>query len=113
MRRGIIGRVKTVSVATNLTACLRLPFAFPEDPDSFSPQGVYMFGPDLLVAPVLEPDATTREVYLPRGTDWVHVWTGDRHPGGAVVTVAAPPGQPPVFSLADRWRDHQNTFDGH
>ena len=89
-----------------------LPFVFPEDPDSFSPQGVYMFGPDLLVAPVLEPDATTREVYLPRGTDWVHVWTGDRHPGGAVVTVAAPPGQPPVFSLADRWRNHQNTFDG-
>ena len=32
----------------------------------------YLFGPDLLVAPVLAPGATARQVYLPRGTwyDW-------------------------------------------
>ena len=59
----------------------------------------YLLGPELLVAPVVQPGAMERRVWLPKG-DWVHLWTGERFSGGEV-TVPAPMGQPPVFYLAD------------
>jgi alpha-glucosidase len=58
----------------------------------------YLFGDDMLVAPVVEPGADTREVWMPQG-DWVHLWTGKAYAGG-FVTVPAPIGQPPVFYRA-------------
>ena len=38
--------------------------------------------------------------YLPAGTNWVHLWSGQTFTGGGDVTVAAPFGQPPVFYRA-------------
>ena len=56
-----------------------------------------------LVAPVTTEGATTRDVYLPPGSTWFDVWTGESHDGGQTVTVDAPLGSPPVFSRdADR-----------
>lgn len=62
----------------------------------------FLVGSELLVAPVLDPDTTQIEVYLPEGT-WVHLWTGDHFASddGQTVTVAAPMGQPAVFYRAD------------
>ena len=40
----------------------------PDDPKTFAVQHTYYFGGDLLVAPVIEPNATKRRVYLPEGT---------------------------------------------
>ena len=37
----------------------------------------FMFGPDILVAPVHEPGVTYRNVYLPRAASWYDFWTGD------------------------------------
>ncbi|HTP85346.1 MAG TPA: TIM-barrel domain-containing protein [Bryobacteraceae bacterium] len=37
-----------------------------------------------------EPRKTTRDVYLPAGTQWFDFWTGEAHPGGATLTVDAP-----------------------
>lgn len=59
----------------------------------------YFYGPSFLVAPVLSPDATRREVVLPPG-DWVHVWSGDTYPGDRTVEVPAPLGRTPVFHRA-------------
>ena len=59
----------------------------------------YLLGPSLLVAPVVEPGAQTRRVWLPEG-EWVHLWTGKSY-GGGEHTVPAPIGQPPVFRRAD------------
>ena len=39
----------------------------------------FLFGPDLLAAPVLEPGATERALYLPRGR-WVDLWRSARLP---------------------------------
>ena len=74
---------------------------FPGDPATFALQECYLYGRDLPVAPVIREGATTWPVYLPRGIDWVHLWSGTRFTGGQVVTVAAPIGQPPVFRRGD------------
>lgn len=41
----------------------------------------FLWGRDILVAPVVQPGATSRKVYLPRGT-WFDFWTNERLQGG-------------------------------
>jgi alpha-glucosidase (family GH31 glycosyl hydrolase) len=41
----------------------------------------FLWGRDILVAPVVQPGATTRRVYLPRGP-WIDFWTNERLAGG-------------------------------
>ena len=69
----------------------------PEDSEAWEPDDEYMFGPDLLVAPVLEAGASERRVYLPAGHRWVNAWTGEILEGGRTVTVPAPLDIIPVF----------------
>ena len=88
-----------------------LPFAFPHDIAMRLDQGAYMFGPDLLVAPVLEPSAEKRKVKLPEGLDWVHVWTSATHTGGENASVCSPIGKPAVFCVSDRWNAHRGAFE--
>jgi alpha-glucosidase len=56
----------------------------------------FLLGENLLVAPVLAPGVTRREVWLPAGR-WYDWYTGDPHVGGQTVSVAAPLGTTPVF----------------
>jgi alpha-glucosidase (family GH31 glycosyl hydrolase) len=63
-----------------------LVLAYPDDATAADREDEFLFGPDLLVAPVLVPGATTREVYLPAG-GWVDFWravTFDSADGGFV-----------------------------
>ncbi|XP_043199030.1 sulfoquinovosidase-like [Amphibalanus amphitrite] len=60
----------------------------------------YLYGRDLLVAPVYEEGAQSRRLRLPEDS-WVHLWTGEQWQGPQEVTVDAPLGQPPVFYRAD------------
>ena len=55
----------------------------------------YLFGRDLLVAPVYEEGRTDWEVYLPEDT-WVHLFTKEVYQGGRY-TVSAEIGDIPVF----------------
>lgn len=57
----------------------------------------YMYGPDLLVAPVIESKATSWKVYLPQGDSWIYLWNNTKYNGGTFVTVSSPIGLPPVF----------------
>ena len=52
---------------TGLPIMRHLSLAYPDDPESAGAEDAFLFGPDLLAAPVLEPGATTRAVHLPRG----------------------------------------------
>ena len=73
---------------------------FPEDPKIAEIGDEYMFGPALLVAPVTEQGATSRDVYLPAGSDWYNYWTSERVAGGQTVHVAAPIDTIPLFVRA-------------
>jgi len=53
---------------------------FPSDPKSIECADQYMWGPNVMVAPVLEKGATTRRVYLPP-CPWFDFWTGERLEG--------------------------------
>ena len=70
---------------------------FPDDRATYAIQDQYLFGPDLLVAPVHAAGQMEWPAYLPAGADWVHVWSGQVFAGGGRVVVPAPLGQPPVF----------------
>jgi alpha-glucosidase/alpha-D-xyloside xylohydrolase len=60
---------------------------YPEDPKAVACADQYLWGPNLLVAPVVEKGATTRQVYLPHG-DWYDFWTGERLTGGREISRA-------------------------
>ena len=57
----------------------------------------FMFGPSLLVAPVVEQGAVSRKVYLPGGTKWFNFWTNEKLDGGQTITVDAPIDVLPLF----------------
>ena len=73
---------------------------FGSDPKIANIGDEYMFGPSLLVAPVTEQGRTSREVYLPAGTDWYNFWTNARVHGGQTITVNAPIDIIPLFVRA-------------
>ncbi len=56
----------------------------------------YMFGPDILVAPIYQP-VTQRSVYLPKDTKWIDWWTGESINGGKYLKVDAPMNRIPLF----------------
>jgi alpha-glucosidase/alpha-D-xyloside xylohydrolase len=53
----------------------------PDDPAGRGRGDEYLWGPNMLVVPVTEKGATTRRLYLPRGS-WYDFWTGERLDGG-------------------------------
>jgi sulfoquinovosidase len=73
---------------------------FEADPQSYAVQDQYLYGPELLVAPVHAAGVEHWSVYLPAGATWIHWWTGISYPGGERVLVPAPLGSPPVFHRA-------------
>lgn len=84
--------------ATGLPAQRALFLHYPDDRETFTIQDQYLYGADLMVAPVIEEGAEARRVYLPgeAGTVWRHVWSGrDWQPGWH--DVPAQIGEPPVF----------------
>jgi alpha-D-xyloside xylohydrolase len=72
-------------------------YEFPEDCKSWDVSDEYMFGPDLLVAPVMEAGVTQRLVYLPAGAKWTNAWTCEVLEGGQTITVDAPLSIIPLF----------------
>jgi alpha-D-xyloside xylohydrolase len=75
---------------------------FPHDEGAQDVDDQFMFGPDLLVAPVLHQGATKRRVYLPAGVSWTDAWTGKKLEGGQTITAAAPLEKVPLYLRAGR-----------
>ncbi|MGB8451361.1 MAG: glycoside hydrolase family 31 protein [Anaerocolumna sp.] len=77
-------------------------YDFPEDSQVWEIEDQYMFGPDVLVAPVLYADLRKRTVYFPKGSTWKNIWTGKIYEGGTAAEVEAPLEQIPVFTRKER-----------
>ena len=60
---------------------------YPDDPKAVARSDQYLWGTNVMVAPVVEQGATSREVYLPRGA-WYDFWTGERVEGGREISRA-------------------------
>jgi alpha-D-xyloside xylohydrolase len=69
-----------------------------DDPRARTTKDEYLFGPDFLVAPILD-EGTQRPVYLPPG-EWVNYRTGKADTGGQVVIADAPIDAIPVWARA-------------
>jgi len=84
------------SVRTGLPVQRSMAQAFPDDPVAQAWDTQYLFGPALLVAPVLKPGKRT-QIYLPKGDAWWDLSTGWRYEGGTTWTVEADLDAIPVF----------------
>ncbi|HWE40697.1 MAG TPA: TIM-barrel domain-containing protein [Isosphaeraceae bacterium] len=69
---------------TGLPILRALWLHYPDDPKAVGRGDEYLWGRDILVAPVTEKGATTRPVYLPAGS-WYDFWTGERLDGAREV----------------------------
>lgn len=83
---------KCMEEASKLGAPVMRPlfYEFPKDSRCWEIEDAYMFGSDLLVAPVMEANVTQRSIYLPKGSVWQDAYTKERYEGGQFVTVPAP-----------------------
>jgi alpha-D-xyloside xylohydrolase len=78
-----------------------LPFDFPNDGGVKNIADQFMFGPALLINPMISAGSTGRNVYLPAGT-WYDFWTGNANNGtaGRSVAGAAPLTRIPIYARA-------------
>ena len=72
-------------------------YDFPGDRAAYAISDQFMFGPGLLVAPILDQGTVRRMVYLPSGSTWKDAWSGERFSGGCWIDAAAPLERIPVF----------------
>ena len=84
------------AVASGLPAQRAMFLHHPVDPECAALQDQYLYGRDLLVAPIVDEGAVERRVYLPAGERWTHLWSGDAS-GPGWITADAPLGRPPVY----------------
>lgn len=71
-------------------------YDFPEEEKAWLVEDEYMFGPDVLAAPILYENGRQREVYLPKGT-WKNINTDKEYEGQKTYQIDAPIDQIPVF----------------
>jgi alpha-D-xyloside xylohydrolase len=73
---------------------------FPQDDAVKNINDQYLFGHNMLVAPVYVYGARERSVYLPKGANWYDLYTGELHKGGSTATIKAPETRMPVLVKA-------------
>jgi alpha-glucosidase (family GH31 glycosyl hydrolase) len=82
----LYGAVRECST-TGMPVVRSLWLHYPDDPAAVARDDEYLWGRDILVAPVFEKGATSRKLYLPRGA-WYDFWTSERVEGGGEITRA-------------------------
>lgn len=72
-------------------------YMYPQDKNCWEVEDEYLYGPDILVAPILYANQRFREVYLPIGEKWIEYSTGKEYEGGQVVEAVAELETIPLF----------------
>lgn len=81
----------------NYTIMRALAMDFSNDKAVFNIEDQFLFGPWIMVNPVYEFNARSRNVYLPATTGWYDFFTGKHYTGGQTINAAAPYSNIPVF----------------
>ena len=84
---------------TGLPIMRALWLHYPDDATASARGDEFLWGSDLLVAPVVEKGATVRSVYLPRGS-WYNFWSGERIEGGREIEAAVDLATMPLYVRA-------------
>jgi alpha-glucosidase len=72
---------------------------FPQDPKAWEDGDVHLLGPDIVVAPAMDPGIDQVRAYLPAGAVWRDLRDDQAYVGGAEVALAAPlEGLPPMLA---------------
>jgi alpha-D-xyloside xylohydrolase len=80
---------------TGMPIMRALVLNYQDDEQARAAKDEYLFGPDMLVAPVVNA-GTQRPVYLPAG-EWIDYWTGAQIAGGKTIVVDAPLDTIPLY----------------
>lgn len=72
-------------------------YEFWQDENCWDIKDSYMYGPDILVAPICHAHEKSRRVYLPKDTVWVHAASGEYYEGGRAYEIEAQIHTIPVF----------------
>ncbi len=84
---------------TGLPIMRALWLHYPDDPTAVARGDEYLWGRDLLVAPVVEQGAASRRLYLPRGT-WFDFWNENTFAGGREIDRPVDLGTMPLYVRA-------------
>ena len=72
-------------------------YHFPSDPEVWDIDDAFLFGDQILVAPITEYQQRKRDVYLPAGASWTEYTSGKVYQGGQTICVDAPLEVIPIF----------------
>lgn len=79
---------------------------YPNDPNCYDLKYQFMYGTELMVAPVLDSGVDSLEVYVPKG-EWTHLYSSKSITGGKKIKVYTPIGQPAIFVKTNSsWRPY-------
>ena len=81
---------------SGLPAMRPLMLDYPDDPATYGMDDQYLFGSDVLVAPVLRAGLAQRGVYLPAG-EWYDYWSGQKYSGKRWIDVKVTLATLPLF----------------
>jgi alpha-D-xyloside xylohydrolase len=88
-----------IAAETSLPLMRPMALEFPDDPNTYTMDLQYMFGEELLVAPIYNTSGR-RSIYLPEGR-WVDFWTHNVIAGPSIVNVQAAPDVLPLYVRAN------------
>ena len=96
LRPYIADQMKSTA-ATGLPPMRAMFLEFPKEPEAWGITDQFLFGPDILVAPVTQYKARSRKVYLPTGAAWRDAWSGAPISETGWIDAPAPLARIPVF----------------
>ncbi len=77
-------------------------YQFPKDKTAWEVDDEYMFGGDILVAPIMQKGVREKTIYLPKGKKWVDVWSKQVYDGGEYVNIPVTIENMPLFVTENR-----------
>lgn len=89
------------TINTGIPLMRPLIFDFFHDSVVHEIEDQYLFGSQIMVAPVYKERQRVREVYLPLGETWINAYSGESFTGGKTIQVKAPLGEIPTFLKKD------------